>query len=135
MENKKLLSSKFYQNFFTRHRTKFCLVTGVNFGSNNCWVKLCKGEQAIGNREQKRENRQESEQLGFKSFLLPVARSLFPPRRGCKASSSPSELGGVKGKGEGGKVLNPLTFTLSPFPRPHLASLGWQTTSSRGEQC
>ncbi|AUB42201.1 Methyl-accepting chemotaxis protein [Nostoc flagelliforme CCNUN1] len=44
-------------------------------------------------------------------------------------SSSPSELGGVKGKGEGGKVLNPLTFPLSPFPRPHLASLGWQTTS------
>ncbi|MHC0062936.1 amino acid adenylation domain-containing protein [Nostoc sp. UIC 10890] len=46
-----------------------------------------------------------------------------------ESSSSPSELGGVKGKGEGGKVLNPLTFPLSPFPRPHLASLGWQTTS------
>ena len=79
---KKLLSSKFYQNFFTRHRTKFCLMTGMNFGSNSYLVKLCKAEQAIGNREQKRENKQESEQLGFKSFLLPVARSLFPPRRG-----------------------------------------------------
>ncbi|MEH2289788.1 MAG: hypothetical protein V7K79_20645 [Nostoc sp.] len=44
-------------------------------------------------------------------------------------SSSPSELGGVKGKGEGGKVLNPLPFSLSPFPSPHPASLGWQTTS------
>ncbi|QLE43820.1 glycosyltransferase family 2 protein [Nostoc sp. C052] len=47
------------------------------------------------------------------------------------SSSSPSELGGVKGKEEGGKVLNPLPFPLSPFPRPHLAFLGWQTTSSR----
>ncbi|MEA5622270.1 AAA-like domain-containing protein [Nostoc sp. UHCC 0251] len=44
-------------------------------------------------------------------------------------TSSPSELGGVKGKGEGGKVLNPLPFTLYPFPRPHLAFLGWQTTT------
>ncbi|MEH2290531.1 hypothetical protein [Nostoc sp.] len=44
-------------------------------------------------------------------------------------SSSPSELGGEKGKGEGGKVLNPLPFSLFPFPSPHPASLGWQTTS------
>ncbi|MEA5621950.1 choice-of-anchor I family protein [Nostoc sp. UHCC 0251] len=44
-------------------------------------------------------------------------------------SSSPSELGGVKGKGEGGKGLNPLPFPLYPFPRPHLAFLGCQTTS------
>ncbi|WDD36712.1 hypothetical protein PQG02_37075 (plasmid) [Nostoc sp. UHCC 0926] len=44
-------------------------------------------------------------------------------------SSSPSELGGVKGKGEGGKGLNPLPFALSPFPSPHPAFLGWQTTN------
>ncbi|MFN6463914.1 MAG: DUF928 domain-containing protein [Nostoc sp. DedVER02] len=44
-------------------------------------------------------------------------------------SSTPRELGGVKGKGEGGKGLNPLPFSLSPFPSPHLAFLGWQTTS------
>ncbi|MEH2291329.1 hypothetical protein [Nostoc sp.] len=47
-------------------------------------------------------------------------------------SSSPSELGGEKGKAEGGKVLNPLPFSLSPFPSPHPASLGWQTTSETG---
>lgn len=41
---KTLLSSKFYQNFFTRHQTKFCLVTGMNFGSNSYWVKLCKAD-------------------------------------------------------------------------------------------
>jgi len=41
-------------------------------------------------------------------------------------SSSPSELGGVKGQGEWEKGLNP--FPLSPFPSPHLAFLGWQTT-------
>ncbi|MBE8987753.1 phosphotransferase enzyme family protein [Nostoc sp. LEGE 12450] len=45
-----------------------------------------------------------------------------------KTSSSPSELGGVKGKGEGGKGLNPLP--LSPLPSPHPAFLGWQTTSA-----
>ncbi|MEH2172001.1 SDR family NAD(P)-dependent oxidoreductase [Nostoc sp.] len=38
------------------------------------------------------------------------------------SSSLPSELGGVKGKGEGGKVLNPLAFTPSPFPSPHPTS-------------
>ncbi|WP_414517474.1 glycosyltransferase [Nostoc sp. PCC 9305] len=48
-----------------------------------------------------------------------------------QTSSSPSELGRVKGKGEGGKVLNPLPFPLSPFPSPHPAFLGWQTTSSK----
>ncbi|MEH1829598.1 MAG: hypothetical protein V7L22_30390 [Nostoc sp.] len=41
---------------------------------------------------------------------------------------------GVKGKGEGGKVSNPLPFSLSPFPFPlspvlTSAFLGWQTTS------
>jgi hypothetical protein len=46
------------------------------------------------------------------------------------ASSSPSSLGGVKGKGEGGKVLNPLPLNPSPFPSPHPAFLGWQTASS-----
>ncbi|MBD2411750.1 hypothetical protein FACHB389_32915 [Nostoc calcicola FACHB-389] len=54
------------------------------------------------------------------------------------ASSTPSSLGGVKGKGEGGKGLNPLPFSLSPFPSPHLAFLGWQTARlwliSRGSQ-
>ncbi|MBD2522077.1 type I polyketide synthase [Nostoc sp. FACHB-133] len=44
-------------------------------------------------------------------------------------SSSPSELGGVKGKGEGGKVSNPLPLTPSPFPSHHAAFWGWQTTS------
>ncbi|RCJ33422.1 hypothetical protein A6V25_11190 [Nostoc sp. ATCC 53789] len=34
---------------------------------------------------------------------------------------------GVKGKGEGGKGLNPLPFTLSPVLTS--AFLGWQTTS------
>ncbi|WP_099068204.1 prenyltransferase/squalene oxidase repeat-containing protein [Nostoc linckia] len=42
-------------------------------------------------------------------------------------SSSPSSLGGVKGKGERGKVLNPLPFTPSPSPDP--AFLGCQTTN------
>lgn len=37
---KTLLSSKFYQKFFTRHQTKFCLVTGMNFGSNSYWQLL-----------------------------------------------------------------------------------------------
>nr|MDZ8062915.1 amino acid adenylation domain-containing protein [Nostoc sp. EkiNYC01] len=46
-----------------------------------------------------------------------------------KASSSPSELSGVKGKGERGKVLNPLPFPLSPFPSPHPALLPCQITS------
>ncbi|MFN6559913.1 MAG: CHAT domain-containing protein [Nostoc sp. ChiSLP01] len=46
------------------------------------------------------------------------------------SSSSPSELGSLKGKVEGGKGLNPLPFSLSPFPSPHPAFLGWQTTSS-----
>ncbi|MEH2173994.1 MAG: hypothetical protein V7K45_14165 [Nostoc sp.] len=32
-------------------------------------------------------------------------------------SSSPSER--KRGKGEGGKRLNPLPFSLSPFPSPH----------------
>jgi hypothetical protein len=45
------------------------------------------------------------------------------------ASSSPSSLGGGKGKGERGKVLNPLPFTPCPLPRPHPAFLGWQTAS------
>ncbi|MEH2262094.1 amino acid adenylation domain-containing protein [Nostoc sp.] len=49
-------------------------------------------------------------------------------------SSSPSELGGVKGKGEGGKVLNPLPLTPSPFPSPHPAFWGWQTTSNELRQ-
>ncbi|MFN6485756.1 MULTISPECIES: anthranilate phosphoribosyltransferase [unclassified Nostoc] len=44
-------------------------------------------------------------------------------------SSSPRELGGVKDKREGGKVLNPLPFPLSPFPNPHQSLLGCQTTS------
>ncbi|AUB44403.1 Methyl-accepting chemotaxis protein (plasmid) [Nostoc flagelliforme CCNUN1] len=53
-----------------------------------------------------------------------------------RPSSSPSELGGVKGKGEGVKGLNPKPSTLSPLPSPHLAFLGWQTTRvdvARGE--
>ncbi|MFN6481372.1 MULTISPECIES: glycosyltransferase [unclassified Nostoc] len=58
-----------------------------------------------------------------------------------QTSSSPSSLGGVKGKGEdgapfgdkgeGGKVLNPLPFTLSPIKSPHPSKLTWQTTSSK----
>ncbi|MFN6462917.1 MAG: SDR family NAD(P)-dependent oxidoreductase [Nostoc sp. DedVER02] len=62
-----------------------------------------------------------------------LARINFP-----LASSTPSSLGGVKGKGEGGKGLNPLPFSLSPLPSPHLAFLGWQTARlwliSRGSQ-
>ncbi|MEH2308329.1 SDR family NAD(P)-dependent oxidoreductase [Nostoc sp.] len=50
------------------------------------------------------------------------------------ASSSPSELGGVKDKGEGGKVSNPLPLTPSPLPSHHAAFLGWQTTSQRWEK-
>ncbi|MBH8553496.1 hypothetical protein I8751_14170 [Nostocaceae cyanobacterium CENA357] len=42
----------------------------------------------------------------------------YPP------SSTPSSLGGVKGKGEGGKGLNPLPFSLSPFPSPHKRIFG-----------
>ncbi|MFN6565495.1 MAG: NHLP bacteriocin export ABC transporter permease/ATPase subunit [Nostoc sp. ChiSLP01] len=49
---------------------------------------------------------------------------------GTLLSSSPSELGSLKGKKEGGKGLNPLPFSLSPFPSPHPAFLGWQATSS-----
>ncbi|MGV0106693.1 thiopeptide-type bacteriocin biosynthesis protein [Nostoc sp. DSM 114160] len=41
-----------------------------------------------------------------------------------QASSSPSELGGGKG-------LNPLPFSLFPFPSPHPAFLGCQTASSQ----
>ncbi|MCC5655045.1 TrbI/VirB10 family protein [Nostoc sp. XA013] len=48
-----------------------------------------------------------------------------------ETNSSPSELGGVKGKGEGGKVLNPLPLNPSPFPSPHPTFLGWQATSSK----
>ncbi|MDZ8084420.1 MAG: glycosyltransferase [Nostoc sp. DedQUE12b] len=48
-----------------------------------------------------------------------------------QTSSSPSELGRVKDKGEGGKVLNPFPFPLSPFPSPHPAKLTCQTTSSK----
>ncbi|MEH1866185.1 MAG: hypothetical protein V7K69_14445 [Nostoc sp.] len=40
------------------------------------------------------------------------------------ASSSPSELGGVKGKGEGVKGLNPLPFSLSLLPSPHKRIFG-----------
>ncbi|QFS50052.1 hypothetical protein GXM_07546 [Nostoc sphaeroides CCNUC1] len=40
------------------------------------------------------------------------------------ASSSPRKLGGVKGKGEGGKGLNPLPSSLSPFPSPHKRIFG-----------
>ncbi|MBD2415276.1 two-component sensor histidine kinase [Nostoc calcicola FACHB-389] len=60
-----------------------------------------------------------------------------PPRPDTKlrseipSSSSPSELSGVKGKGERGKVLNPLPFTPSPFPSPHPAFLGWQSTRTQ----
>jgi hypothetical protein len=64
----------------------------MNFDlKSSCCIKLCKEEQAIGNREQKRKNKQESEQLGFKSFLLPVARSLFLPRRGVKLMAEVSD--------------------------------------------
>ncbi|MEH2204217.1 MAG: hypothetical protein V7K53_09050 [Nostoc sp.] len=38
----------------------------------------------------------------------------------------PKKLCGVKGKGERGKVLNPLPFPLSPAFTS--AFLGWQTT-------
>ncbi|QHG16476.1 type I polyketide synthase [Nostoc sp. ATCC 53789] len=50
------------------------------------------------------------------------------------ASSSPSELGGVKGKGEEGKVSNPLPLNPYPLPSHHAAFLGWQTTSQRWEK-
>ena len=58
-------------------------------------------------------------------WLLPYPNDKYlrPP------TSSPSELDGVNGKGEGGKGLNLLPFSLSPFPSPHLAFLGWQTTT------
>ncbi|MFW9264869.1 hypothetical protein [Nostoc sp. CALU 546] len=44
--------------------------------------------------------------------------------------SSPSEFGGVKGKGEGEKVLNPKPINLSPLPSPHLTFLDCQTTTA-----
>ncbi|MFN6462351.1 MAG: hypothetical protein RMZ41_010945 [Nostoc sp. DedVER02] len=63
-----------------------------------------------------------SRSLNTASFL----RSPQSPQS--QASSTPRELGGVKGKGEGGKGLNPLPFSLSPALTS--AFLGWQTTSA-----
>ncbi|MGF1990723.1 MAG: CPBP family glutamic-type intramembrane protease [Nostoc sp. ZfuVER08] len=45
-----------------------------------------------------------------------------------KTSSSPSELDKGKGKGERGKVLNPLPSTPSPLKKPDPAFLDWQST-------
>ncbi|MBD2531917.1 hypothetical protein H6G97_20940 [Nostoc flagelliforme FACHB-838] len=66
-------------------------------------------------------------------MTIAVAAMLFaagqqPSEVQPSTSSSPSSLGGVKGKGEEGKVLNPLPLTPSPLPSPHPAFLGWQTT-------
>ncbi|WP_341531995.1 hypothetical protein [Nostoc sp. UHCC 0302] len=67
-----MLKSKSHQKFLTRHQTYFGLMTVMNNDLNSYSLKLCKGEEGIGSKEQKRENKQESEQLGFKSFLLPA---------------------------------------------------------------
>ena len=48
-----------------------------------------------------------------------AASILLRHRNRVASSSSPSSLGGVKGKGEGGKGLNPLPFPLSPALTQH----------------
>ncbi len=74
-----------------------------------------------------------------------AAIALLYKSRATEPTSSPSELGGVKGKGEGGKVSNPLPLTPapyphfvgappSPFPSHHAAFLGWQTTTRLSQQ-
>ncbi|NEU81340.1 hypothetical protein [Nostoc sp. UIC 10630] len=65
--------------------------------------------------------------------------------RNIQANSLASQLGSLKGKGKGGKVLNLLPLTPapyphfvgaspSPFPSPHPAILGWRTARARVSQ-
>ncbi|MDZ7990749.1 MAG: hypothetical protein RM022_022770 [Nostoc sp. EfeVER01] len=70
-----------------------------------------------------------TEQTNRQLLTQRCRRTQQPPQRSViaslqLASSSPSELGGVKGKGEGGKGLNPLTFPLFPLPSPHKRIFG-----------
>ncbi|MBD2610773.1 SDR family NAD(P)-dependent oxidoreductase [Nostoc punctiforme FACHB-252] len=57
-------------------------------------------------------------------WYRPILAKLF-----LSEPSSPSEIGGVKGKGERGKVLNFLPFNSLPFPSPHPAKMTCQTTN------
>ncbi|WP_242062141.1 TIGR03032 family protein [Nostoc punctiforme] len=69
----------------------------------------------------------DGKQQWHKVLVLPPATSGSPSSLG----GGKVLIGGGKGKGEGEKVLNPLPFSLFPFPSRHSAKMTCQTTSPK----